>query len=104
MKYRVLLRRNADGLERWSNWYPEYGEDTQHPGRILFNWLENNYSCDCNRHLEFERAGGTPEDELWGDDDDDDFPPCGHTRYDVLRIETDDGRVADEETGQWAPV
>ncbi len=27
-----------------------------------FNWSENNYSCDCNRRLFFDRAGGGDED------------------------------------------
>lgn len=30
----------------------------------VFNWEENNYSCDCNRHLFFKRANDeeTPQD------------------------------------------
>ncbi len=95
MRYRVLIKRNADGLERWTDWHDPYGDDADNPGSIIFSWRENNFSCDCNRQDAFDRAGGASEDEL------DDDGQCGHDRYDVLRIETDDGRAADEENGRW---
>tara|TARA_R110000851_G_scaffold249178_1_gene401702 strand:- start:217 stop:546 length:330 start_codon:yes stop_codon:yes gene_type:complete len=31
----------------------------------VFNWEENNYSCDCNRRLFFNRAKGIERDEDW---------------------------------------
>ena len=41
-----------------------------------FLWEEGNYSCDCNRHLFFERAAGRePEDG--------ECPPCGEELYSV---------------------
>jgi hypothetical protein len=34
------------------------------PHPIIFNWAENNFSCDCNRHLFFYRAFGDNPDSL----------------------------------------
>lgn len=31
----------------------------------VFNWEENNYSCDCNRHLFFKRAKNEETEEDW---------------------------------------
>lgn len=50
----VLLRRVSDGLEA-------VVEDTagyESVDSAAFMWTEGNYSCDCNRHLFFERAFG----------------------------------------------
>lgn len=30
-----------------------------------FSWEENNYSCDCNRHMFFKRAKGETIEEDW---------------------------------------
>ena len=30
-----------------------------------FNWSDNNYSCDCNRLLFFNRAGNEEKEEDW---------------------------------------
>lgn len=49
LKVNVDIRRNADGVVRRFVDKNYYGD---------FNWSEGNYSCDCNRHLFFERAGG----------------------------------------------
>ena len=57
----VLLMRNSDRrvveikeTEAWA-W----------PENWVWMWTEGNYSCDCNRELEFRRAlGETPE---WDD-------------------------------------
>lgn len=75
--YRVLLRRNADGIERWAQ------EDLPwHEG--FFWWTEGNFSCDCNRYLEFERAVG-------GDPDIDDAA-CGEGAYSAIKAQFPDGR------------
>lgn len=98
MGYRVLLRRTADNVERWSRWYEYSDDDATNPGLIAFSWYENNFACDCNRHLEFERAAGRDEDSLWDDD-----VECGETAYEVLRIENDDGAVlVDDDVPHWA--
>jgi len=89
MKYRVLICRKSDGEKRWSQWFDATADDERSANAVLFDWLENNNACDCNRHLRFTEA------------DDDTEVDCGHTLYDVLRFETDDGRVADQLTGEW---
>src|SRR5690606_15034465 len=59
MQYRVCIRNTATGEERI-----ESGEWEHEVSTILFHWLENNFSCDCNRHLQFLRAGGPgPEND-----------------------------------------
>lgn len=46
--YTVRIRRNSDGEIRMTKPYPfEFS---------LYWWMDGNYSCDCNRHMEFERA------------------------------------------------
>ena len=95
MKYRALICRKADGEQQFSPWYDASGDDQKSPALILFSWRQNNFSCDCNRHLEFERGRGTPEDAIW------DEIKCGNKLYDVLHFETDDGRVADERRCEW---
>ena len=49
----------------------------------LFWLTEGNFGCDCNRHLEFERAGNN---EVFNDD-----RPCGSEKYSVLYAEFPDG-------------
>lgn len=85
MSYRCLLRRNADGVERWTPWH---SLEAQYEDSIIFSWTENNYSCDCNRQSEFERAGGEYDTET-------DDPDCGDERYTLLRMELGDGRYVD---------
>lgn len=46
----VTLRRNSDGLERSFH-------VVRHEG-LIYSWAGGDRSCDCNRHLFFERAGG----------------------------------------------
>jgi hypothetical protein len=79
---RVFIRRNADGaeVEDMPNWKPHYMT------RDVYWWTEGNMSCDCNRHLEFERAHGRDLDA--GDVE------CGHGLYSV-RLELDDGTVVE---------
>lgn len=47
---------------------------------LLFEWLENNYSCDCNRKLYWMRAKGYREADP-GE------CHCGDTRYSITNIE-----------------
>ncbi len=55
-----------------------------------FYWTEGNYSCDCNRHLQFRRACGEigPNDLPEGE--------CGDTEYSI-RLTADDGSVYEDE-------
>jgi len=49
----------------------------------IFNWEENNYSCDCNRHLFFKRA---KEDEDWDVE-------CSDGKYSVNLKNKKDGKI-----------
>lgn len=69
MTYAVLIRRNSDGLVRRREMKWDWKDSD------YYWWTEGNFGCDCNRHLEFQRAADEDED---GDD-------CGETRYTVLK-------------------
>lgn len=73
----ITIRRNADGVIRtvhWLDWIPWKESD-------VFWWSGGNYSCDCNRKDNFDRAGGDPvQDES----------ECGDDAYTVLSITQDD--------------
>jgi hypothetical protein len=74
------------------------GDDYPHEvDTFLFHWLDNNNSCDCNRHLEFLRAGGPGpgEDPHWNNAD----RECGDTAYRVSWIEFEGKRY----DGDWSP-
>lgn len=51
-----------------------------------FNWREGNNSCDCNRYLYFERAGGN--DVKW----DDEGATCSDGLYSVNLYRVSDGQ------------
>lgn len=80
MTYRVALRKNETGEIRFAGPYDfEFN---------LYWWTDGNFGCDCNRYLEFERAGGhEPTDE-----EDETHGGCGDDRYTALYAELDDGR------------
>lgn len=78
MRYKVAIRRNADGVVRLYDFGPDipWGDGTVW-------WLtEGNFGCDCNREMDFRRAGGEDGGE----------PPCGNTRYSILYAELEDGQ------------
>lgn len=50
--YKVSIRKNQTGEIRMCEQPYEFNDASE------FWWTEGNMSCDCNRHLEFERAGG----------------------------------------------
>lgn len=76
-QYKVLLRNNDTGEERWVN------HELPWESHSHFMWTEGNYGCDCNRHLFFERAKGRePDDDECG---------CGETRYAAICAEMSDG-------------
>jgi len=77
-KHKVLLRNNATGEERL------IASDSEWEDVHEFLWTEGNLACDCNRHLEFERAGGRePGAREVG---------CGDERYTALYALLPDGR------------
>lgn len=74
--YDVEIRRVADGLVR------RYHMDHPWHSSSMFWWTEGNGGCDCNRMMDFQRAGG----------EDDTLPhPCGDTAYQVIRAIFPDG-------------
>ncbi len=79
---RVFVIRNEDGavVEDVPSWMPHYTTGD------VFWWTEGNMSCDCNRHLEFERGQGREPDA--------EDVECGHGRYSV-RLEPEDGTVVE---------
>ena len=81
------IRDLATGEVRKGNdheyvWHKDNGEWSD------FNWSENNFSCDCNRHLFFGRLGG----EELGDD----TVKCGWPEYPDGRFEV---RITNPATG-----
>jgi hypothetical protein len=78
-RYEVEIRRNSDGVVRrcpMELWHSS----------SLFWWTDGNGACDCNRALDFARAGG----------ESDDFdPPCGNEAFSVLRAYFPDGTSLD---------
>lgn len=75
--YKVLLRNNETGEERWIEYRHEWDESSD------YMWTEGNYGCDCNRHLFFERAAGREPDI--------DEHTCGDTHYTAVCAELPDG-------------
>jgi len=53
-----------------------------------FNWDEGNHSCDCNRSLYFDRAGGIEPDST---------VPCGRGQFTARLVRVHDGAVLYEE-------
>ena len=79
IKVKITIRKNATGEIRTFEDNMSVWLDDGIPN--CFMWDEGNYSCDCNRFLFFERAGGLEPD--W------DEGPCGHDAYSV-NIESED--------------
>jgi hypothetical protein len=76
----ISIIRNSDGLLR------TYVEDFEWLGEYI--WAEGNFSCDCNRGLFFDRAGG--DEPEWAAHD------CGETGYSI-RICDEDGNILYDE-------
>lgn len=89
--YSALIKEVSTGAIAPSARYPyEWVSD--------FWWSEGNFSCDCNRAMEFDRACGKPEDQVR------DFP-CGlnSPRSFLVHITADDGTVLYSEFQPSAP-
>ncbi|KKN08954.1 hypothetical protein LCGC14_1051430 [marine sediment metagenome] len=85
MGYTVHIKDTTTGEVRTRH----YDKDWDDPDLAnYFWWTEGNFSCDCNRGAEFDRAGGLPEKVEEGD-----WEPCntGPNRYTLEKIVTDDG-------------
>jgi len=81
MAYTVRIRNNQTGEIRQSR---PYDFEFSH-----FWWTDGNFGCDCNRQLEFWRAGN--EDET-GD------APCGEGRFTVIEAVLEDGSTIQIDT------
>ena len=57
------IRKNDTGEIRQYETHEILTIGDEHPS--VFNWEENNYSCDCNRLLFFNRAKDEEKDEDW---------------------------------------
>lgn len=80
------IRLNSTGEVRRYTCNEILMEDEAEPS--VFNWAENNYSCDCNREVFFQRAGG---------DDRDEDVECTHGRYAVRLVNPVTGKAYYEE-------
>lgn len=92
MSYKVAIRKNSTGEVRISSYDFEWYKSAEYTD--LFWWTEGNYGCDCNRHLEFERATGRVlEDHEISD------AKCGEDAYTCLWAELPSGEriVIDQE-------
>jgi hypothetical protein len=85
MAYTVVIRNNITGEVR-TGLQPYEWEDDEDGGGQLFWWTEGNFGCDCNRSLEFARAGGATEEEAW-----DAEVECGETVFSVPHVILADG-------------
>lgn len=88
----VYIRRNVTGETRVYHDVGPYVPKSE-LGSTVFQWRENNYSCDCNRFLFFERAGGREPDL--------DDAVCGDGEYTVTHVRLPDGTTVqiDDEGG-----
>ena len=56
------IRNNETGEVREYETHEILEIGDKHPS--VFNWQDNNYSCDCNRRLFFKRAKGEKTNEV----------------------------------------
>jgi hypothetical protein len=83
VSYQVLIRRNADGIERLRTIDLDWGQFDGEGDGDLFWWTEGNMGCDGNRETEFERAAGN---EREGEH------VCSEGKYTVVKAILPDGR------------
>lgn len=88
MNYVVIIRDNASKEER------TYRPSTEwDPESSVYWWTEGNMGCDCNRRVDFARAGGPgPEGDPYHNKLLEDSQ-CGDEAYSVLRAILDDGTI-----------
>jgi hypothetical protein len=85
MPYTVVIRNNATGEVRMKLQPYEWVDDDDGGGQ-LYVWTDGNFGCDCNRAMEFARAGGATEEEAW-----DAEVECGETAFSVPHVILPDG-------------
>ena len=81
--YIITIRNNATGECRDIRHALEWSESS------VFWLTEGNFGCDCNRWLDFERAGGN-DPNLYD-------AQCGDGGFSILRATLEDGTVVELE-------
>jgi hypothetical protein len=85
MPYKVAIRNNETGEVRVGSYEYDFNS-------CFFWWEEGNMACDCNRELEFARAGKTKEELKANNLFKDINRECSDGYFDVLYIESEGGR------------
>lgn len=81
MSYTVRIKNNATGEIRSSRQFDIPWEEHSD-----FMWLEGNMGCDCNRDMEWRRAGGEVIEDIMAFE-------CSDGRFRVIDATLSDGRV-----------
>lgn len=79
-RYKVLLLNTETHEERWVQENYPWEEHSE------YMWVDGNMSCDCNRHLCFEHAGGRRDSDELRDE-----AKCGDDKYNLIGFEFPDG-------------
>lgn len=80
----VEIRDNKTGEIREYETQELLGIGEEYPS--VFNWGENNYSCDCNRRLFFKRVENEETDEDWDME-------CSNGKFSVNLKNKKDGEI-----------
>lgn len=80
MKYALTIVDTTTGEGR--TYFDAY--DWKREDDFIYQYVEGNYACDCNRSLFFARATGAPEPTL-------DETQCGFGRYRIDAAVREDG-------------
>jgi len=75
----VHIKRNSDGLVR------VYHDESDFYSGGEFQWLDNNYACDCNRHILFQRIAGEEDESDWDIE-------CSNTLYSIVKFVLPNGK------------
>jgi hypothetical protein len=84
------IRNNETGEIREYETHEILEIGDEHPS--VFNWEENNYSCDCNRRLFFKRANNEETNDDWNVE-------CSDGKFSVNLKNKKDGKVYYREYG-----
>lgn len=83
--YKVHIRNNDTGEVRIANMDLEWHKNS------IFWWGEGNMACDCNRYLEFLRAGGEVDIDI----------DCSRGMFSVILFELENGEFKKLENEKW---
>lgn len=87
----VEIRNNETGEIREYETHEILEIGDEYPS--VFNWEENNYSCDCNRSLLFKRANNKETEDDWN-------VGCSDGKFSVNLKNKKDGKVYYREYGE----